>query len=413
MLQNLSVFIGRRYIGAKRRNHFISFISTVSMIGLTLGVMVLIIVLSVMNGFERELRERILGMVPHGTISGVEPVENWEALREQALEHPEVRGAAPYISDTSMLISPRQSRGALVTGTDPAYIDEVSILRNHMVSGNLDDLTPGNWNIVLGQSLARQLGVQAGDRINVMVPEVSVNIMGVQPRFKRFTVSGIFQVGAQLDADTAFVHMEDMATLKRMPGAVQGIQLSMNDLFQAPRVTRQLAIDMPGQYQFSDWTRTQGNLFQAIQLEKRMVGLLLFMIVAVAAFNIVSSLIMLVTEKQSDIAILRTMGARPSQIMGIFMVQGGVVGVVGVSIGIILGILGALTIDRIVAFVENLFGFQVLDGSVYFISYLPSELRLDDVILVACVSLVASFLSTLYPAWRASRTLPAEALRYE
>lgn len=413
MLQNLSVFIGRRYIGAKRRNHFISFISTVSMIGLTLGVMVLIIVLSVMNGFERELRERILGMVPHGTITGVEPVSNWQELREQALEHPQVEGAAPYISVTGMLVGPRESRGALVTGIEPDFIDEVSILRDHMVSGDLNNLTPGNWNIVLGQSLARQLGVREGDRVNVMVPEVSVNIMGVQPRFRGFTVSGIFQVGAQLDADTAFVHMDDMATLKRMPGSVEGIQLRLNDLFQAPAVTRQLAVDMPGQYHFSDWTRTQGNLFQAIQLEKRMVGLLLFMIVAVAAFNIVSSLIMLVTEKQSDIAILRTMGAKPSQIMGIFLVQGGVVGVIGVSIGIVLGILGALTIDRIVAFVENLFGFQVLDSSVYFISYLPSELRWDDVILVACVSLIASFVSTLYPAWRASRTMPAEALRYE
>ncbi len=372
MLQNLSVFIGRRYIGAKRRNHFISFISTVSMIGLTLGVAVLIIVLSVMNGFERELRERILGMVPHGTISATEPLEDWQSLREQALAHPEVRGAAPYISDTAMLISPRESRGALVTGVDPNYLSEVSIVEEHMVSGDMASLEEGNWNIVLGQSLARQLGVRQGDSVNVMVPEVSVNIMGVQPRFKRFTVSGIFRVGAQLDADTAFVHMNDMATLKRMPGQVEGIQLSFNDLFMAPQVTRQLAIDMDGQFNFSDWTRTQGNLFQAIQLEKRMVGLLLFMIVAVAAFNIVSSLIMLVTEKQSDIAILRTMGARPRQIMGIFIVQGGVVGVIGVLLGIVFGVIGALTVAQIIAWVENLFGFQVLDSSVYFISYMPS-----------------------------------------
>lgn len=413
MLQNLSVFIGRRYIGAKRRNHFISFISTVSMIGLTLGVAVLIIVLSVMNGFERELRERILGMVPHGTISGVEPIQNWEALREQALEHPEVVGAAPYVSDTGMLISNRETRGALITGVDPQYLSEVSIVEDHMTAGEMDSLQPGNWNIVLGQSLARQLGVRQGDQVNLMVPEVSVNIMGVQPRFKRFTVSGTFRVGAQLDADTAFIHMEDMATLKRMPGAVEGIQLRLNDLFMAPSVTRQLAVEMEGQYNFSDWTRTQGNLFQAIQLEKRMVGLLLFMIVAVAAFNIVSSLIMLVTEKQSDIAILRTMGARPRQIMGIFIVQGGVVGFIGVSLGIVFGIIGALTISTLIAWVENLFGFQVLDSTVYFISYMPSELRLDDVILVGCVSLVVSFLSTLYPAWRASQTLPAEALRYE
>ncbi|MEX0584570.1 MAG: lipoprotein-releasing ABC transporter permease subunit [Natronospirillum sp.] len=413
MLQNLSVYIGRRYIGAKRRNHFISFISSVSMIGLTLGVAVLIIVLSVMNGFERELRDRILGMVPHGTITGTEPIVNWEVLRDQALANPEVRGAAPYISDTAMVISPRESRGALVTGVDPVLLNDVSILGDHMVAGTLNSLQGGNWNVILGQSLARQLGVRVGERINVMVPEVSVNIMGVQPRFKRFTVSGVFQVGAQLDADTAFIHIEDMATLKRIPGQVEGIQLSLNDLFQAPRVTRQLAIEMEGQFFFSDWTRTQGNLFQAIQLEKRMVGLLLFMVVAVAAFNIVSSLIMLVTEKQPDIAILRTMGARPRQIMGIFVVQGGVVGTIGVVLGIGFGVLGALTIAQIIAWVEGFFGFQVLDGSVYFISYMPSELRLDDVILVGSVSLVVSFLSTLYPAWRASKTMPAEALRYE
>lgn len=383
------------------------------MIGLTLGVAVLIIVLSVMNGFERELRERILGMVPHGSISSEAPLTDWEPIRERVLEHPAVRGAAPFISETAMLVSDRHSRGALVTGVDPRYLSDVSIIENHIVAGSIDSLTAGNWNIVLGESLARQMGVVPGDRLNVLVPEVSVNIMGVQPRFKRFTVVALFKVGAQLDADTALIHIEDAATLKRMPGAVQGIQLSFNDLFQAPAVTRELAFDLDGRYFFTDWTRTQGNLFQAIQLEKRMVGLLLFMIIAVAAFNIISSLFMLVTEKQADIAILRTMGARPSQIMGIFIVQGGLVGAVGVLLGILFGIVGALTVADAVAAIERLFGFEVLDSGVYFINYLPSELRMDDVILIGSASLVVSFLSTLYPAYRAAKTMPAEALRYE
>ncbi|MFY0664023.1 MAG: lipoprotein-releasing ABC transporter permease subunit [Natronospirillum sp.] len=413
MLHNLSFFIGRRYIGAKRRSHFISFISSVSMIGLTLGVAVLIIVLSVMNGFERELRERILGMVPHGSISGQAPIEDWEPLRERMLAHPDVRGASPYIAETAMLISDRESRGALVTGVDPRYLSDVSIIENHIVSGSMDALQAGNWNIVLGESLARQMGVVPGDRINMLVPEVSVNIMGVQPRFKRFTVIALFKVGAQLDSDTALIHIADAATLKRMPGMVQGIQLSFDDLFRAPAVTRELAFGLQGRYQFSDWTRTQGNLFQAIQLEKRMVGLLLFMIIAVAAFNIISSLFMLVTEKQSDIAILRTMGARPGQIMGIFVVQGGLVGTIGVILGIVFGVIGALTVADVVAGIERFFGFEVLDSGVYFINYMPSELRFEDVVLVGGASLVVAFLSTLYPAYRAAKTLPAEALRYE
>lgn len=409
----LPFYIGWRYLGAKRRNQLISFTSVISMVGLALGVMVLIIVLSVMNGFERELRDRILGMVPHGVLTAAAPFADWEPLREQVLAHPSVLGAAPLISDTAMLISPRETTGAFVTGVEPALMDEVSILSQHMLVGHLDDLLPGSWHIVLGESLARRLGVRVGDRVNVMVPEVSVNLLGVQPRFKRFTVSGLFRVGAQIDAETAFVHHADMAVLKRMPGQVSALQLRYDDLFAAPRITRELARTLPGQYQASDWTRTQGNLFQAIQIEKRMVSLLLFMIVAVAGFNIISSLTMLVTEKQSDIAILRTMGASPNQIMGIFLVQGGMIGFIGISMGVALGVLGALTIAQIVAFIEGLFGLEVLDASVYFISFLPSELRVSDVLLIVIVSFTMTTLSTLYPAWRAAKLLPAEALRYE
>lgn len=409
----LPFYIGWRYLGAKRRNQLISFTSVISMVGLALGVMVLIIVLSVMNGFERELRDRILGMVPHGVLTAAAPFADWEPLREQVLAHPSVLGAAPLISDTAMLISPRETTGAFVTGVEPGLMDEVSILSQHMLVGHLDDLLPGSWHIVLGESLARRLGVRVGDRVNVMVPEVSVNLLGVQPRFKRFTVSGLFRVGAQIDAETAFVHHADMAVLKRMPGQVSALQLRYDDLFAAPRITRELARTLPGQYQASDWTRTQGNLFQAIQIEKRMVSLLLFMIVAVAGFNIISSLTMLVTEKQSDIAILRTMGASPNQIMGIFLVQGGMIGFIGISMGVALGVLGALSIAQIVAFIEGLFGLEVLDASVYFISFLPSELRVSDVLLIVIVSFTMTTLSTLYPAWRAAKLLPAEALRYE
>lgn len=409
----LPFYIGWRYLGAKRRNQLISFTSVISMIGLALGVMVLIIVLSVMNGFERELRDRILGMVPHGVLSASAPFSDWEILREQVLANPSVLGAAPLITDTAMLISPRETTGALVTGVEPSLLDDVSILSQHMIAGDLAGLQPGSWHIILGESLARRLGVRVGDRVNVMVPEVSVSIMGIQPRFKRFTVSGLFRVGAQIDGETAFVHHADMAVLKRMPDQVTAIQLRYDDLFAAPRITREIAQSLPGPFQASDWTRTQGNLFQAIQIEKRMVSLLLFMIVAVAGFNIISSLTMLVTEKQSDIAILRTMGATPGQIMGIFLVQGGLIGIIGIMVGVVLGVLGALTIDRIVAFVEGLLGIEVLDGSVYFISFLPSELRLSDVTLIVSVSFAMTFLSTLYPAWRAAKLPPAEALRYE
>lgn len=409
----LPFYIGWRYLGAKRRNQLISFTSIISMVGLALGVMVLIIVLSVMNGFERELRDRILGMVPHGVLTASSPFADWETLREQVLQHPAVLGAAPLISDTAMLISPQQTIGALVTGVEPTLLDGVSILSQHMLLGSLDDLTPGSWHIVLGETLARTLGVRVGDRVNVMVPEVSVNLLGIQPRFKRFTVSGLFRVGAQIDAETAFVHHADMAVLKRMPGQVSALQLRYDDLFAAPQITRELARNLQGQYQATDWTRTQGNLFQAIQMEKRMVSLLLFMIVAVAGFNIVSSLTMLVTEKQSDIAILRTMGASPNQIMGIFLVQGGMIGFIGISLGAALGVLGALTIDHVVAFFERLLGVEVLDASVYFISFLPSELKVSDVSLIVLVSFIMTTLSTLYPAWRAAQFLPAEALRYE
>jgi len=305
------------------------------------------------------------------------------------------------------------TRGVMIYGIDPERHDKVSIVGEHFVAGQLNDLTPGRFGIVLGDILARILGVGIGDSVTLMVPEVSVSIAGLAPRFKRFEVVGLFSVGAEMDSGLAYINMRDAAKLLRMGDKVDGVRIRVANLFDAREITWNLAVNLPGRYMVSDWTRTQGNLYKAIQMEKRMIGLLLVMIVAVAAFNIVSSLVMLVQDKQGDIAILRTMGASPRQIMGIFIVQGSMIGVIGVVIGTILGVLGALSIDKLIGFIESVFGIQVIDGSVYFIDYFPSELQWMDVAWITGVSLILSLLATLYPAFRASRLSPAEALRYE
>lgn len=413
MFNSLPFYIGLRYLRAKRRNHFISFISAISMIGLTLGVMVLIIVLSVMNGFERELRTRILGMVPHATIFRTGEVTNAEEIIERALEHPNVIGAAPYTQTQGMVVGANRTRGAMLSGIDPASIGDVSILPDHLIAGDIDDLQPGEFNVVLGDIIARSLGVDVGDKVTVIVPEVSVTIASIQPRFKRFTVTGIFKVGAELDQNLAVVNMSDLGKLMLYGDAVDGVQLKLDDLFQARQVAMEVGRDLPGFYYVSDWTVTQGNLFQAIQMEKRLVGLLLFMMIAVASFNIVSSLVMLVTDKQGEIAVLRTLGATSRQILAVFMVQGTAIGLIGVAFGIVLGVIGALTVADILAFIERAFNFQFLDSGVYFISYIPSELRWEDVTLIAGSAFVLSFFATIYPALRASRISPAEVLRYE
>ncbi|MCW8885121.1 MAG: lipoprotein-releasing ABC transporter permease subunit [Motiliproteus sp.] len=414
MYRPLSLFIGLRYTGAKRSNHFISFISLVSMIGLTLGVAVLILVLSVMNGFDRELRQRILGMVPHATISQYRgEIEDWPTLIESINQDPQVLAAAPYIEAQGMLTSRGQVRGVLVNGIDPAYEKDVSIIGNHITRGKLEDLEAGEFGIVLGDILARVLGAAVGDKITLVLPEASISVAGVFPRLKRFTVVGVFKVGAELDANIAYIHVGDAAKIKRIAKGVEGVRLKFDNLFNAPREVRRLATELGSQYRTSDWTRTHGNLFQAIQLEKKMIGLLLFIIVAVAAFNIVSTLVMVVTDKRSDIAILRTMGASSGTIMRTFIVQGGFIGVIGTLAGTGLGIIAALSVTDLVAWIEETLGLQFLDANVYFISYLPSELRWPDVGLICLSSLLISLLATIYPAYRASQTQPAEALRYE
>lgn len=413
MLNNIPWLIGLRYLRARRRNHFISFISGVSMIGLTLGVMVLIIVLSVMNGFDRELRSRILGMVPHATLTQPGGMTEWRSIADSATDHPQVLGASPFTETQGMLGGPQRTKGALISGIHPPTLDQVSILPDHITSGSLEALEAGEWGIVLGDILARSLGVAVDDRVTLMVPEVTVNLAGVTPRLRRFTVVGTFSVGAELDANLAVVHMHDLSRLLSNGEAVDGVHLKVEDLFNARQIALEVGSRLQGRYFASDWTRTQGNLFQAIQMEKRLVGLLLFMIVAVAVFNIVSSLVMLVTDKQGEIAILRTLGARTGQIMGIFIVQGSAIGVIGIALGIVLGVIGAYNVSDIILWIERTFNIQFLSADVYFISYIPSELVWADVRLIGIASLVISVLATIYPAWRASRISPAEALRYE
>lgn len=414
MFRPVPFFVGLRYTRAKRRNHFISFISGTSMVGLTLGVAVLIIVLSVMNGFDRELKQRVLGMVPHATITSAHGgLEGWEQMLEDIPKTEGIVAAAPFVDAQGMLTNGDQVRGAMIYGIDPDYEKKVSIISDHMSMGSLDDLKPGEFGIVLGDILATYLGVMPGDKVTLVLPEASVNLAGVLPRLKRFTVVGTFSVGADVDGSLAYAHIQDAARFLRVSEGVTGIRLKMENLFAAPRLSWEVATELPGRYYVQDWTRTHGRLFQAIQMEKTMVGLLLTLIVAVAAFNIVSTLVMVVTDKKGDIAILRTFGASPGTIMAIFMVQGSLIGIIGTFLGVIFGILGALNVSTIVAALENVLGIRFLSPDVYFISYLPSQLMWQDVAVISISGLLMSFLATLYPAWRASKTEPAEALRYE
>lgn len=416
MFRPLFAFIGMRYTRAKRRNHFVSFISLTSMIGLALGVLVMILVLSVMNGFDHEMRTRVLGMVPHATLESATPISDWRHLAEQVQTDPQVLAVAPFSQMQGLLTHEGKVQKVLINAVDPEEEVKVSIIADFFRQGRLSELQPGGFGIVLGDRAAEKLGVGLGDKITFVAPEVTVTPAGMFPRLKRFTVVGIFHVGAgEVDGHLALTHVQDLARLQRWQAdQVQGLRLKFADLFQAPRISWDLAQRLDqGDYYARDWTRSHGNLYQAIRMEKAMIGLLLLLIVAVAAFNIISTLVMVVTDKKGDIAILRTLGATPRQIMAIFMVQGTVIGVFGTAMGAVLGIWAALNVSSAIAAVERLLGIQFLNADVYFIDYIPSQLMVQDVVLVCGAALLLSFLATLYPAWRAARTQPAEALRYE
>ena len=409
------LMIGLRYTRAKRRNHFISFISLISMLGIALGVTALIVVLSVMNGFQTELRGRILAVVSHVQISGANgDMADWEAVAKQSLSEPRVLAAAPYVQEQGMLSFGQSVRGAIVRGILPDLEDKVADFRSHMKEGSLDSLAPDSFNIVLGSELARALGVYVGDRLTLIAPQGVVTPAGVVPRLKTFTVSGLFEVGMfEYDSGLALIRMEDAQRLYRLEDRVSGVRLKLDDLFKAREVVRQLASRLNTAAYLSDWTKSHANFFRAVQIEKNMMFIILSLIVAVAAFNIVSTLVMAVTDKQADIAILRTLGASPGSIMGIFMVQGALIGFIGLALGVAGGVALALNVDVVVPFIERLLGTELMSKEVYYISSLPSELQWGDVLTITGLSFVLSLAATLYPSWRASRVNPAEALRYE
>ena len=428
MYKPLEAFIGLRYVRAKRRNHFISFISLISMLGIALGVTTLITVISVMNGFEKELRTRILGAIAHATIQPVDgSLNEWREVIERVQEHPEVNGAAPYIEE-GVWLQGSESSGAFIRGIDPEYEIRVSEVDQKMIAGELSELKPGEYGIILGIGLASRLRVGPGDRVTVIAPRLKATPVGASPLMRRFTVVGAFEFGEfENDSTLALVHMEDAARLLRMPpGDSGGVRLHLKDMYRAWAVARDISgqisswdmaregnANKPSYYSVRDWTQERGNLFQAVKTEKTVMWVILSLIIAVAAFNIISMLVMVVTDKQADIAILKTMGARSGTVMRVFVIQGSVIGIIGTGLGVIGGILLAQNIGEVVPFLEQLFGFSLFPSDIYYITELPSELRSSDVIKFALMSLGMSLLSTSEPSWRAARTHPAEALSYE
>jgi len=409
------LLIGLRYTRAKKRNHFISFISLISMLGIGLGVAALIVVLSVMNGFQKELRTRILGVASHIQITGVNgELPNWALVAEQAMKHPEVRASAPFVQSQGMFSVDGMVKGTIVRGIIPDQEDRVADFRKTIQSGSLDDLRPGEFGVVLGADLARSLRVFTGDKLTLIAPQGTVTPAGVMPRLKSFKVVGIFEVGMfEYDSGLALINLEDAQKLYQMDDRVTGVRLKVDDLFQAPRIARELVRYIDADAYLSDWTKSHANFFRAVQIEKNMMFIILSLIVAVAAFNLVSTLVMAVTDKQADIAILRTLGASPGSIMAIFMVQGALIGFIGLGLGVIGGVTLALNVDVVVPFIEKILGTQFMSKEVYYISNLPSELQWSDVTTITGVSFVLSLVATIYPSWRASRVNPAEALRYE
>lgn len=413
------LLVGLRYVRAKRRNvsggGFISFISFASMAGIALGVAALIVVLSVMNGFQEELRTRILGVASHaqiGAFSGDLP--NWEQYAQIAQKHPEVVATAPFVQQQAMLTMDQVVRGSVVRGIDPVMEDKVADFAKHMREGKLTDLRAGEFGVILGNELARALGVHVGDKVTLIAPSGLVTPAAVLPRLKQFRVVGIFDAGMyEFDSGLALIHIKDAQTLYQMGDNVSGVRLRLNDLFQARQLVDALSRELPTDTWVTDWTQSHANFFRAVAMEKTVMFIILSLIVGVAAFNIVSALVMAVQDKQADIAILRTLGASPGSVMKIFVIQGALMGLIGLGIGVLGGVTLALNITSVVPWIERTFGVQFLAKDVYYISDLPSKLMWGDVVGVVVVAFVLTLLATLYPSWRASRINPAEALRYE
>ena len=415
MFKPLELFIGLRYTRARKGSRFISFISLTSMLGIALGVTALITVLSVMNGFEDQLRERILGMASHVTITETDQgLRDWDALGARLSGTQSVQGWAPFVHGEVMLSANQRVSGSLLRGILPAEEPKVSDIGQHLLVGGLTDLKAGEFGIILGSELAQYLGLAVGEKVTVITPQVTPTPAGIIPRLKRFTVTGVFEVGMyEYDRNMAIVHMDDASRLMRLNGAASGLRIKLDDLFRAPWVTRDLIRTLTPNYRIGDWTLQHSNFFKAIKTEKRVMFIILMLIVAVAAFNIVSTLVMVVTDKRSEIAILRTQGLTPSRVMRVFIVQGTIIGLVGTLLGVVGGVALALNVETIVPAIERLFGVQFLPADVYYISDLPSKLEWNDVGQIASFSFLLTLLSTLYPAWQASRINPAEALRYE
>lgn len=412
---NLPIFIGARYSRARRRNGFISFISATSMVGIALGVWALITVISIMNGFEKELRGRILDVASHVSITGTGGwLSDWQSLSPEIEKHPQVVGHAPYILGQGLVTLGGSVNGSLIRGILPEYEQQVSAISEHLTDGALSDLVAGQYNVILGEELAYRLGADLGEKVTLISPQGQSTPAGLMPRLRRFTVVGTFSFGMnEYDSALALIHMQDAAKLYKSKDQVSGIRLKLEDVYQAPALSAELAKAFEYQHYVDDWTRQNENFFRALAIEKRVMFIILFLIVAVAAFNIVSTLVMVVTDKRADIAILRTLGLSPNKVMGIFFVQGVTSGVVGTMVGGVLGVLTALNVSTLVPFIEGLIGFSLFPADVYVISDFPAELRWSDVSTIVITAVVMSMLATLYPAWRAANTQPAEALRYE
>jgi len=415
MGRSFEFWVGIRYVRSRSSNSFVSLISAISMLGIAIAVIVLIVVMSVVNGFERELKDRLLAMTSHASIENPDgELLSADSLLDTALDNPRVRAAAPYVDGQALLVFGKQLSGAELRGIEPAAEDAVSGIGAVMREGALDDLVAGRFNIVLGTELAAALDVGIGDKVTVTLAEGRVTPAGVIPRTRRFTVSGLYRVGMyEFDRRLAFINIGDAQKLYRKKSAVTGVRLALTEIYEAPAIVREVALQHGELVLVSDWTRRHVNFFRSIQITKSILFVILLLVIAVAAFNIVSTLVMVVKDKQADIAILRTVGAKPSSILKIFITQGSIVGVTGTLAGVLLGVLFALNLESIVGFFEAVFGIKFLAADVYFISDLPSELRYGDVIRIAVIALVLALISTLYPAWVAAKTAPAEALRYD